>query len=135
MTRKEIERGEFKPRRGFPPPPPRYSSLCSRRLKGLGKGIRRKAGKESRALFSLFTRCVLQGISWPKFKPPVPRLRCLCTESSVKSQYVLNTYHLGPPKSYSPPFVFRDFICQIRNACKGNIFNGGDYFNYISLGH
>ena len=47
---------------------------------------------------------------------PVPRLRCLCIESSVKRQYVLNTYHLGPPKSYPPPFLFRDSICQIRNA-------------------
>ena len=50
-------------------------------------------------------------------RPPVPRLHCLCTESSVKRQCVLNTNHLGPPKWNSPPFVFRDSICQIRNAC------------------
>ena len=43
---------------------------------------------------------------------------------------------LGPPKSYSPPFVFRDSICQIRNACY--IFNGGiilTSYNTRSLGH
>ena len=67
----------------------------------------------------LLTRRVLQGISEHKLKSPssIPRLRCLCTESSVKRQYVLNTYHLSPPKSYCPPFVIRDAInCQIRNA-------------------
>ena len=43
---------------------------------------------------------------------------------------------VGPPKSYSPPFVFRDSICQIPNACY--IFNGGiilTSYNTRSLGY
>ena len=49
--------------------------------------------------------------------PPVPVLKV-----ASKRQYALNTYHLGPPKLYFPPFVFRDCIYQIPN---GNIFNNG----------
>ena len=50
-------------------------------------------------------------------RPPVPVLKV-----ASKRQYALNTYHLGPPKLYFPPFVFRDCIYQIPN---GNIFNNG----------
>ena len=61
---------------------------------------------------------MLQGISEQKLKPPSSRARLsLYWKQRGKRQYVLNSYHLGPPKSYSPPFVFRDSICQIRNAC------------------
>ena len=80
--------------------------------------------------------------------PPVHRLRCLCTESSVKRQLVLNTYHLGTPKislrSCPLPIIplclcdlrfpqnriprlssFKSpFVKIIRNACYENIFNG-----------
>ena len=61
---------------------------------------------------------VLQGISEQKLKPSSSRAPLsLYWKQPGKRQYVLNSYHLGSPKSYSrPPFVFRDSICQIQNA-------------------
>ena len=77
------------------------------------------------------TRRVLQGISEQKLKPPVPRLHCFCTESSVKRQFVLNTYHLGAPKILFPAFRPSRVHLAITERLLRKYLQWWDYFDYI----
>ena len=70
---------------------------------------------------------------------PVPQLRCLCTESSVKRQFILNTHHLGPPppppnripcpSSFETPFV------KYGTPVKEITSMAGLFSRHIILGH
>ena len=48
--------------------------------------------------------CAARYLGAKSLSAPVPQLRCLCTESSVKRPFVLKTHHLGAPKIVFPAF-------------------------------
>ena len=67
-----------------------------------------------------------------RLSPSVPTLRCLCTESSVKRQFVLNTYHLGPPKIVLAAFrISRLYLSNTERLLK-KYLQWWDHFDYIS---